>query len=104
MPKIILTKSQRLAIPARIAAGDKPADIARELGVTREAVLYHARNQRHRRAIACPWRGRISAAQRFIRGGDYPRAHAALLAAAEAVAKRLPPTEGITERTPTVGI
>ena len=82
MPRQKLTSAQIASCNPRMAAGESASVIAKEYGIHRCTIIYHARGGKASVYIFRPWRSRIQKANRKIRTGEYKQAAVELRAAA----------------------
>lgn len=87
MPRHILTPEQIAAIPARHAAGERVAALAREYGVDPSTISYHLRGGKVAQYIGSPWRPHCIAAGKAIRAGNHAEAAYCFKQAAEVLIK-----------------
>lgn len=90
MPRQHLTPEQIASIPARIKAGEHPANLAKAWGVHRTAILYHANGGKASRAmrqlVRLPWDSHLRAGHSALRVNNRAQAAAHFWKAAELLA------------------
>lgn len=71
MPRAKLTPEQIASIPKLLAGGKHPADLARDWGVHRTAILYHSTggkaNRAMRQLVKLPWDSHLRAGHAALR-------------------------------------